>query len=154
MEAHFAPHGGHAETVAIAADARDDAGDELLGFRVAGFAEAERVHRGDGARAHGEDVAQDASHAGGGPLVGLNIRGVVVAFHLEDDGLAVADIHDARVFAGAADHLRALGGQGAQPFLGGFIRAMLVPHGGENAKLGEGWFAANDLEQIGIFVRA
>ena len=62
-----------------------------------------------------------------------------MAFHLEDHALAVADIDDARVLAGAADDLRAFGGQGAQPFLGGFIGAMLVPHGRKNAEFGEGW---------------
>jgi hypothetical protein len=75
-----------------------------------GSAEGQRVHRRDGPRAHGEDVAQDAAHAGRRALIGLDVGGVVVAFHLEDHRLPVADIHHARILAGAADHLRAGGG--------------------------------------------
>jgi hypothetical protein len=63
-------------------------------------AEAQRVHRRDGPRAHGEDIAQDAADAGGRALVGLDVGGVVVALHLEDDAIAVADIDDAGVLAG------------------------------------------------------
>ena len=44
-----------------------------------GLAEAQRVHHGDGARAHGEDVAHDAAHAGGRALIGLDEAGMVVA---------------------------------------------------------------------------
>ena len=39
------------------------------------------------ARAHGEDVAQDAADAGRRALVGLDVGWVVVALHLEDDGM-------------------------------------------------------------------
>jgi hypothetical protein len=60
----------------------------------------ERVHRRDGSGAHGEDVAQDAADAGRRALVGLDIGGVVVALHLEDHRLSVADIDHARVLAG------------------------------------------------------
>jgi hypothetical protein len=57
---------------------------QLAGLGVIHLAEAQRVHRRDGPRAHGEDVAQDAAHAGGRALVGLDVGGVVVALHLED----------------------------------------------------------------------
>ena len=120
---------------------------------MARLAERQRVHRRDRARAHGEDVAQDAADAGRRPLVGLDIAGVVVAFHLEHHRLAVADIDDAGVFAGAADHLRAVGGQGAQPFLGGLVGAMFVPHGRKDAKFGEGGFASDNLKDPLIFIR-
>ena len=73
-------------------------------------AEAQRVHLGDRPRAHGEDVAHDAADAGRRALIGLDERRVVVALHLEDGGLAVADIDDAGILARALDHLRALVG--------------------------------------------
>jgi hypothetical protein len=85
VELDLAADGGHAEGVAVAADAGDHAGDEVAGLRVIRRAEAQRVHRRDGPRAHGEDVAQDAADAGRRALVGLDVGGVVVAFHLEDD---------------------------------------------------------------------
>ena len=75
-----------------------------------------------------------------------------MAFHLENNGLAVANIHDASVFTGAANDLRTLGGQGAQPFLGGFVGAMLIPHRRENTQLGEGRRAADDVQNAVVFV--
>ena len=61
VEANFAADARHAKAVAIAADAFDHAIDQLAGLVVVGFAEGQRVHRGDGPRAHGEDIAQDAA---------------------------------------------------------------------------------------------
>jgi len=74
-------------------------------------AEAQRVGAGDGPGAHGEHVAQDAAHAGGGALVGLDEGGVVVRLHLEHDGVAVADVDDAGVLAGADEDPGPGGGQ-------------------------------------------
>ena len=78
---------------------------------MVGPAEAQRVQVGDRPRAHGEDVAQDSADAGRRALVGLDVAGVVVALHLEDGGLAVADVDDAGILARAADHPRRLGRQ-------------------------------------------
>ena len=125
---------------------------KLAGLGVIRAAKAERVHRSNRACAHGEDIAQNAAHAGGRTLVGFDVGGVVVALHLEDQRLAIADIDHACVFAGAADHLRAIGGQGAQPFLGGLVGAMLVPHGRENAHLGVVWLAPEDVDDLGVFL--
>ena len=75
-----------------------------------GIAEAQRIEVGDRPRAHGEDVAQDAADAGRRALVGLDVGGVVVALHLEDGGLAVADVDDAGILARALDHPRRLVG--------------------------------------------
>ena len=47
-----------------------------------------------------------ASNPGRRSLIGLDIRGMVVALHLEDHGLAVPDVDDAGVFARTADDLR------------------------------------------------
>src|SRR6056300_1085608 len=76
---------------------------------------------------------------------------MVVAFHFEDLGLAVADVYDSRIFAGTADDLRAFGWQGAQPLLGRLVRAVLVPHRREDAKLGKVWLAVQDANDLFVF---
>ena len=130
----------------------DHARHEMPGLRMVGRAEAQRVHGRDRPRAHGEDVAQNAADAGRRALIGLDVGGVVVALHLEDDAVAIADIDDAGVFARPLDDLRAGGRQGAQPFLRGFVRAVLVPHGRKDAEFGEGRLAADEVEDALIFV--
>ena len=80
-----------------------------------------------------------------------------MALHLEDNGQflsvgAVADVHHARILARTADHLRALGRQGPQPFLRGFVGTMFVPHRRKDAELGERGLPIQDLEDLGIFV--
>ncbi len=158
VKAHLAADRRHAEAIAVAADAGDHARDEVAGLGMRRHTEGQRVHRRDGPGAHGEDVAQDTAHAGGGALIGLDVAGVVVALHLEDQRhlLAVgtvADIDDAGILARPADHLRAGGGQGAQPFLRRFVGTMLVPHRRKDTEFGEGGRAADDLEEAGVFVR-
>ncbi len=84
MEIALAADRRHADAIAIAADAGDDARDEMPGLGMIGRAEAQRVEIGDRPRAHGEDVAQDAADAGRGALIGLDEGWMVVGFHLED----------------------------------------------------------------------
>ena len=139
VEAQLAADGRHAESVAVAADAGDDAVDEAAGLRVRRLAEGEGVHRGDRPGAHGEDVAEDAADAGGGALVGLDVGRVVVALHLEDERLAVADVDDAGVLAGAADHLRAGGRQGAQPLLRATCRSSARSTSPRRCRARSGW---------------
>ena len=75
-----------------------------------------------------------------------------MAFHFENNGLAVADIDDAGVLARAANHLRASGGQLLEVDFGGLVRAMLVPHGREHTQFGEGRFTVQDTQNFGVFV--
>src|SRR5690606_7782750 len=63
IELDLAAYGRNAERVAVAANAGNDAGDEMLRLGMVGLAEAQRVHRRHRARAHGEDVAQYAADA-------------------------------------------------------------------------------------------
>ena len=102
-------------------------------------AEAQGVQIGHRPRAHGEHVAQDAAHAGRRALVGLDEAGMVVAFHLEDGGLAVADVDDAGVLAGAADHPRRFGRQLAQMAAGRLVGTMLGPHHRKNTYFNKIW---------------
>ena len=153
VKTHLAADGRHAEAVAVAADPGHHTGDQRPGLRMLRIAEAQRVHRRDRARAHGEDIAQDAADPGRRALIGLDIGGVVVALHLEHHRLPITNIDDAGILARAADHLRAGGRQGAQPFLRGFVGTMLVPHGREDAEFGEARRPAQKLQDALVFVR-
>src|SRR5690606_16694974 len=95
----------YAERVAIAADAGDDAGDEVSRLRMARLAATQRIHGSDRARRHGTHVAQDAADARCRTLIGRDTRRVVVALHLEDNALAMTDIDRAGIFARALNSL-------------------------------------------------
>ena len=84
-----------------------DAASSGFGLGLVERAEAQRIHDGEGPRAHGEDVAEDAADAGGRALIRLDVAGVVVRLDLEGAGPAVADVDDAGVLAGALDDRRA-----------------------------------------------
>ena len=143
-----------ADAIAVAADARDHAGDEVPRLGMIGPAEAQRVQIGDRPRAHGENVAQDAADAGRGALIRLDVGRVVVALHLEDRRIAVADVDDAGVFARPADHPRRLRRQLLQVDARAFVAAMLRPHDREDAELDHVRLAAERLEDAVIFFGA
>ena len=115
--------------------------------------EAQRIHDGQRPRTHGEDVAEDAADAGGRALEWLDVAGVIVAFDFEGAGPSVADVDDAGVFARPLHHAVALGRQAFEMDAAGLIGAVLAPHDAVNAKFGEGWDAAEGLENAVIFVR-
>ena len=152
VETHLSANRRHAEGIAIAANARNNARHEMARFGVIGRAEAQRVERRNRARAHGEHIAQNTANSGRRTLIGLDIGRVVVALHFEDAGQTIADIDDARIFAGALNNPRRFGGQAAQMQARGFIRAVLVPHGREDAELGQRWLATNQRKDPLIFV--
>src|SRR5690606_32950626 len=102
---------------------------------------------------HGEDVAQYAADAGRRALIGLDIGGMVMALHLEDDAIAIADIDDTGILPRTLDDMWSCRRQGTQPFLRGFVGTMLVPHRGEDAEFGEARLAADQLEDTVIFIR-
>ncbi len=109
MEVGFPAHRRHPDAIAITADPGDHALDQMLHLGMVGPAEAQRVEIGDWARAHGEDIAQDAADPGRRALIGLDVAGMVVALHLEDRGQLpaigpVADIDHPGVLARTADH--------------------------------------------------
>ena len=105
VELSFAADVGQAQAVAVATDAGDDAVDDARRVGVVDGAEAQLVHDSDRARAHGDDVADDAAHAGSRALVGLDEGRVVVGLHLEGDGPAAADVDDAGVLAHADEEV-------------------------------------------------
>ena len=109
--------------------------------------EAQRIQHRDRPRAHGEDVAQDAADAGGRALERLDEAGMIVRFDLERDGIAVADIDDAGVFARALQHVLALGRQLLQMNARALVGAVLAPHHAENAEFGVGGLAAQQARR-------
>ena len=120
--------------------------------RVIGAPEAQRVEAGDRARAHREDVAQDAADAGRRALVRLDEARVVVRLHLEDGREAVADVDDAGVLAGALDDARALGGEALEVHARRLVGAVLAPHHAEDAELGVRGLAAERLLDPGVLL--
>jgi hypothetical protein len=96
LEVDLAADRRHADRVAVVADARDRAVEQVARARARRLAEAQRVEHGDRPRADREDVAQDAADAGGGALERLDRARVVVRLDLERDRQPVADVDRAR----------------------------------------------------------
>ena len=132
-------------------DARNNAFEDAAIARNIQRTEAQGVHHGDGPRAHGEDVAQDAAHTGGRALKRLNEAGMVVRFDLERDGVIVADVDDAGVFAWPLQDQLAARGQLLQVKARAFVRAMLAPHHAEDAEFGIGGLAAEQGDDLVVF---
>ena len=134
---------GQPEHVAVAADAGHDPRQHAVGVGGVERAEAQRVHHGNRARAHREDVADDAADAGRRTLVGLDVGRVVVRLDLEGDRIALADVDDAGVLADAGEGLaerrllRDLG-ELLEVHLGGLVGAVLAPHDGVHRQLRAG----------------
>src|SRR5208282_4380895 len=106
------------------------------------WAEAQGIHYCYWPCAHGENVAEDSSHAGGCALEGFDEAGVIVRFDFEGAGPAVADVDDAGVFAWSLQHALAARGQAFQVHARRFVGAMLAPHDAEDAEFGESGLAA------------
>ena len=114
--------------------------------------EAQRVQQRNRPGAHGEDVADDAADAGGGALVGLDERGMVVRLDLEDGAQPVADVHRAGVLARSLDHARAGGRQRLQVHARALVAAVLGPHHREQAELQQVGLAAHELADAIVLV--
>ena len=151
MKIRLAAHGRHTDTIAITADSGNDPFDEAAGFGVRRVPESQCVQQRNRTRPHGKDIAHNTADPGCGPLIGLDIGGVVMAFHLEDRRLAVANIDDASVFARTANDARAGDGEFFEVQACGFIRAMLAPHHREYPKLDHIGLAAQPIENDLIF---
>ena len=95
----------HPDAIAVIADATHHAGEQIAITRIVERSEPQAVQEGDGARAHREDVAQDAARAGGCSLIRLDGRRVVMGFDFERDRPAARQSQDTGVFAGALDDL-------------------------------------------------
>src|SRR6516165_5763054 len=132
----FAADRRNAEAVSVMGDARNhtlkDAPVADARHRIIQAAEAQRIEDGNRSGAHGKNVAQNPTHAGGRTLKRLDETRVVVGFDLEGDDVAFADIDDAGVFTGPLYDPIAACGQLLQVQARAFVRAMLAPHDAEN----------------------
>ena len=105
-----------AETVTVVRDSADDTAQNSLIVRgsagvPAGRPETQRIHNGKRARAHGENIAQDAANARCRSLERLNVTGVIVRFDLESDHPAPADADNAGIFARTLNNIFSLRGE-------------------------------------------
>ncbi len=135
VEDRLAADVGDADAVAVAADAAHDAVEQAARAILVERTEPQRVEDRDRARAHREDVAQDAADPGGRALVGLDRGGVVVALDLEREREAVADVDHAGVLAGALQHARAARRQAPQLGARVLVAAVLGPEQREHGEL-------------------
>ena len=110
--------------------------------------EPERIHHGDGTRAHRENVAQDSADAGGRALKRLDVARVVVRLDLESDHPTAADADDAGIFARPLHHVLARRRQLFQMDARTLIGAVLAPHNAENAQFGVGRLAAEKSHDL------
>ncbi len=113
VEDELAADRRHADAVAIATDAVDNAVHEVPRPNGCGIAEAERVEDRDRAGAHREDVAKDAADTGRRALVGVDRTRVVVGLDLERDRESVPDRDHPGIIARPGDD--ALAGRRQRP---------------------------------------
>ena len=143
----FAADVRHADAVSIAGYAGDHALKEAAVFGVVERPESQRVEQGDGARAHGENVADDAAHAGRRAFIRLHGGRVVVGLYLHHDRPAAADVHDAGVLAARRDEQAVgRGVEHGQQRLGVLIAAVFAPERAEQAELERVGFAPKSFD--------
>ena len=151
----FAADVGHPDAVAIAGYASDHALKEAAVFGVVERPESQRVEQGDGARAHGEYVADDAPHARGRAFIRLHGGRVVVGFYLHHDRPAAADVHHARVLAARRDEQPVGDGvEHGQQRLGVLVSAVFAPERAEQAELKRVGFAPKSLDYGFVLARS
>ncbi len=127
LEVDLTADRGHADRVAVVPDAGHRTVQQIARARAGGLAEAKRVEHRDRPRPDGEDIPQNAPHAGGCSLEGLDRAGVVVGLDLERACQPAAHVDRPGVLARAHHHVRPLRGQGSQELLRVLVRAVLAP---------------------------
>src|SRR5205085_4459390 len=143
VEVNLAANGWDADAISVMGDAGNDAGEQPVVRRhvwtvAINWSKPKRVQAKLGARAHRKNVANDSAHAGGRALKRLDRARVIVAFHLERNRPAVADIDHAGIFfAGLHQNVRAARRKFFQLAPRVLIGAMLTPHHGEDSQLGK-----------------
>src|ERR1017187_6134926 len=137
-KADFASEGRNADAVTLVTHALDDAGEQIAVTCVIEGPEPQRVEHRHRAGAHGEDVAQDPAHAGGGALIWFDGTRVIVRLDLERHRPSFRQPKYAGVLTGTLDHLRAVNRKSPQHRLGVLVGAVLRPQGGKDAQLGQG----------------
>ena len=127
VELDLAAHVGHADAVAVGANTRHHAREQVPLAVVVQLAEAQRVEDRDRPRAHREDVAEDAADAGRRALERLDRGRVVVALDLEGNGEPVTHVDHAGVLARALEHALAGRREPAEQQPRVLVAAVLAP---------------------------
>ena len=156
MEIGFAAHGGNADAIAIAANARNDALHQMLHLGMVWPPETQRIHVRNRPGAHGEHIAQDPANTRGRALVGFDIRWVVVRFHFEDRRQfgavwSLANVNDTGILARPANDPGGFSRQFLQMDTRRFVGAMLRPHHRKYAKLNHIGLAPHGEQNARIF---
>ena len=147
----FAANVGQAEAVAVATHAGHHSVHHTRGVRVLGCTKTQLIHHRHRAGTHGNDVADDATHARSRALVGLHETRVVMGLHLEGDSPAVTNIHDTSVLTHTHEQMftHLVGSLGAklllEVLLGRLIGAVLRPHHRVHSELRVSGTAAEQL---------
>ncbi len=150
---HLAPDHGDADAVAVPADPRDHAREEVAVLLVLERPEVEGVHQRDRPGAHREDVADDPADAGGRAVVRVDVARVIVALHPDGERDLVREPDDRGVVPGADQHVRAGRGEGPEEVLRRTVRAVLGPEVLEAGDLDRGRLPAEQppgLGEVGI----
>ena len=127
VETHFATDVSDANAIAVVTDTAHGSVQEAPRTLGCWIAKAERVENRDRTGTHRENIAQNAADTGCGALKWLNCRRVVVALDLEGHAEAVADVDDARVFAGTLQNGRSGRWKTTQNRLRMLVAAVLAP---------------------------
>ena len=156
LEIDLPGHSGNAQTIAVVADTLDNSGKQVfdaVGILARKLAKTQGIERGNGPRAHGENVAHDAAHARCRALVGLDRRGMVVALYLKGDRPALANVDDPGVLL-SRDRKAALPllGKSLEYRDGVLVRAVLGPHDRIDAQFGIQRCAAKHLADLLVFL--
>ena len=153
----FATNVGQTQTVAIETNSTHHSGCDAGGVGVSERSKAQSVHHRHRPCAHGNNVANNSAHTGGCALEGLDEAGVIVAFNLEGNCPAFADVNNPSVFShahhqvfahGVVDLLTKL----SKVDLRGLIRAVLAPHHRIHGELAGGGPAAQQRLDLLVFV--
>jgi hypothetical protein len=121
---------------------------------VVGLAEAKPVEQRDRPGSHRDDVAEDAADPGRGALEGLDGRRVVVAFDLERDRLAFAEVDDAGVLAGPLEDAGRRGREALQKERRVLVGAVLRPEQREDREIEMIRLAAEQIaDSVELLVR-
>ena len=121
------------------------------------IAKTQRIHDGDRSGTHRDDVSHKSADTRRGTLKRFDVRGVIVAFDLERDGPALADIDDTGVFAHANHevlrHLRRnLLPKLPQVHFRRLVRAVFGPHNRVHGKFARRGTAAKNLANLRVLV--
>ena len=106
IEDSLATNVRQAQAIAVPADTGHDTGQHSLRVGGVGRSETKLIHHRNWACTHRHNVADDTANTRRSALVGFNVAGVIVGFHAEGHGIAVANIDHAGVLTDTGKNLR------------------------------------------------